>query len=204
MIAMVVADSEIAARDAAETIGVDWEQLPAVVDMRGALELGAPQVFPEAPGNLAVDSHIGDKAKIDAIFAYAAHVVRLSVVNQRLVANYMEPRSAIGEYDASSGRYTLHASSQGVHGLRNNIAERILKIAPDKLRVVTTDVGGGFGIKAVVYREYPLVLEAAKRLGRPIVWIADLFGAFSSATHMGATTSPTPKWRSTRMGASWR
>jgi carbon-monoxide dehydrogenase large subunit len=182
-IAMVVAESETEARDAVEAIGVDWEQLPAVVEMRAALEPGAPQVFSEAPGNVAIDSHIGDKAKADAIFASAAHVVRLPVVNQRLVSNYMEPRSAIGEYDRASGRYTLHASSQGVHGLRNNIAERILKIEPEKLRVVTTDVGGGFGVKAVVYREYPLVLEAAKRLGQPIVWIADRSEHFLGDAH---------------------
>jgi carbon-monoxide dehydrogenase large subunit len=182
-IAMVVAETETQARDALEAVVVDWTQLPAVIDMRQAVEPGAPPVFSGASGNVAVDSHIGDKAKADAVFASAAHVVRLPVVNQRLVANYMEPRSAIGQYDSASGRYTLHASSQGVHGIRNNIAERILKIEPEKLRVVTNDVGGGFGVKAVVYREYPLVLEAAKRLGRPVVWIADRSEHFVGDAH---------------------
>jgi aerobic carbon-monoxide dehydrogenase large subunit len=183
MVAMVVAETEIQARDAVEAIAVDWTQLPAVVDMVEAVEPGAPKIFSEAPDNVVVDSHIGDKTTTDAIFAGAAHVVRLPVVNQRLVSNYMEPRSAIGEYDKASARYTLHASSQGVHGLRNNIAERILKIAPERLRVVTTDVGGGFGVKAVVYREYPLVLEAAKRLGRPVVWLADRSEHFLGDAH---------------------
>jgi carbon-monoxide dehydrogenase large subunit len=173
MIAMVVAETQTQARDAIEAIGVDWTTLAAIVDMREAIGSGAPQVFSEAAGNIAFDSHIGDKAEIDSVFASAAHVVSLQVINQRVVANYMEPRSAVGEYDPASGRYTLWASSQGVHGLRNNIAEHILKISPERLRVVTEDVGGGFGTKAVVYREYPLVLEAAKRLGRPVCWLAD-------------------------------
>src|SRR5579862_3907034 len=159
MIAMVVAESEREARDAVEAIAVEWDALPAVIDMRDAIRRGAPQVFPEASDNIVFDGHIGDKAKTDAIFATAAHVVSLSVVNQRLVANYMEPRSAIGEYDRASERYTLHASTQGVHGLRDNIAKKILKVPVEKLRVVTKDVGGGFGTKAVIYREYPLVLE---------------------------------------------
>ena len=98
------------------------------------------------------------------------HRVRIRIVNPRVVANFMEPRSAVGEYDARSGRLTLHASSQGVHDIRNVIAGEILKIAPEKLRVITQDVGGGFGTKSFVYREYPLVLEAARRLGRSVSW----------------------------------
>jgi aerobic carbon-monoxide dehydrogenase large subunit len=172
-VAMIVAESEREARDAAESLDVDWTPLAAAVEMRAAIAEGAPQVYAQAPGNVAYDAHIGDKAKADAIFAKAAHVVSLSIVNPRVVANYMEPRSAIGEFDSASGRYTLHVSSQGVHGLRDTIADKIMKIAPEKLRVVTDDVGGGFGTKSLMYREYPLVLEAARRLGRPVSWMAD-------------------------------
>ncbi len=173
MVAMAVAESERQARDAVESLEVEWSPLPAAIDMREAIESGARQVFAKAPGNIAYDGHIGDKAKTDAVFAKAAHVVSLSVVNQRVVANYMEPRSAVGEYDSASGRHTLYVGCQGVHGLRDVIAEKILKIPPDRLRVVTQDVGGGFGTKAVIYREYPLVLEAARRLGLPVAWQAD-------------------------------
>ncbi len=172
-VAMVIAESEREAREALEAIEIDWSPLAAAIDMREAIADGAPQVFAKAPGNIAYDAHIGDKAKTDAVFAKAAHVVRITIVNPRVVANFMEPRSAAGEYDPASGRYTLHASSQGVHGLRDQIAGMIMKISPDKLRVVTDDVGGGFGTKSLMYREYPLVLEAAKRLGRPVFWQAD-------------------------------
>jgi carbon-monoxide dehydrogenase large subunit len=172
-VAMIVAESERQARDAAESLDVDWTPLPAAIDTKEAIADGAPQVFAKAPGNVAYDAHIGDKAKADAVFAKAAHVVTLSIVNPRVVANFMEPRSAAGEFDPASGRYTLHVSSQGVHGLRDSIAGKIMKIPPDKLRVITDDVGGGFGTKSLVYREYPLVLEAAKRLGRPVFWQAD-------------------------------
>ena len=172
-VAMVVARTQIEARDAAEQIAIDWAPRAAVVDLRAAIAPGAPAVFAQAPGNVAYDTHIGDRVATEAVFAKAAHVVELSVVNQRLIANFMEPRGAVGEFDTASGRYTLHVGSQGVHGLRDTIANIILKIAPENLRVVTVDVGGGFGVKAFVYREYPLVLEAARRLGRPVVWNAD-------------------------------
>jgi carbon-monoxide dehydrogenase large subunit len=172
-VAMVVAETEGEARDAAEALEVDWTPLPAAIDMRAALANGAPQVFAEAKGNLAYDAHIGDKVKADGVFAKAAHVVTIDIVNPRVVANYMEPRGAVGEYDPASGRSTLHVGSQGVHGLRDTLAGIILKIPPENLRVVTDDVGGGFGTKSFMYREYPLVVEAAKRLGRPVAWQAD-------------------------------
>jgi carbon-monoxide dehydrogenase large subunit len=172
-VAMVVAETEREARDTVESLVVEWRPLAAAVDMREAIAEGAPQLFSGAPRNVAYDAHIGDKAKTDAIFAQAAHVVGLTIVNPRVVANFMEPRSAAGEFDPASGRYTLHVSSQGVHGLRDQIADQIMKIPSDKLRVVTDDVGGGFGTKSLMYREYPLVLEAAKRVGRPVFWQAD-------------------------------
>jgi len=173
IVAMAVADTALQARDAAELIGVVWEELPAAVDMEEAVRPGAPLVFAGAPGNLAYDGFIGDKQKTDAAFAQAAHRVRIKVVNPRVVANFMEPRSAVGEYDATTGHLTLNIGSQGVHLFKRIIAEDILKIPPANLRVVTQDVGGGFGTKQVVYREYPLVLEAARKLGRSVGWMAD-------------------------------
>jgi carbon-monoxide dehydrogenase large subunit len=173
IVAMVVADTILQARDAAELINVTWDELPAAIDMEEAIRPEAPPVFAGAPGNIAYDTHIGDQRKTDAAFAAAAHTVRIRIVNSRVVANYMEPRSAVGEYDPKTGRFTLILGSQGVHGMRDAIAEPILKIPSESLRVVTQDVGGGFGTKAVVYREYPLVLEAARRLGRSVGWLAD-------------------------------
>ncbi len=172
IIAMVVADTILQARDAAELISMTWEDLPAVTDMEMALRPDAPLVFAGAPGNVAYDTHIGDKRETDKAFAGAAHTVRIKIVNPRAVANYMEPRSAVGEYDAQSGRFLLNAGSQGVHILQGLIA-KILKIETTNLRVVTQDVGGGFGTKNMLYREYPLVLEAARRLGRSVGWLAD-------------------------------
>ena len=172
IVAMVVADTTLQARDAAELIGVAWDALPAAIDMEEAILPEAPLVFSGAPGNIAYDAAIGDKQKTDAAFAGAAHKVSIKVVNPRAVANYMEPRSAVGEYDAQSGRLTLNAGSQGVHILQGLIA-KILKIPTENLRVVTQDVGGGFGTKNMLYREYPLVLEAARRLGRSVGWLAD-------------------------------
>ena len=173
IVAMVVADTTLQARDAAELIIVAWEELPAAIDMEEAVRPGAPLVFAGAPGNVAYDTHIGEKEKTDAAFAAAAHTVRIKIVNPRAVANYMEPRSAVGEYDAQSGRFALNAGSQGVHILQGLIANQILKIPSTNLRVVTQDVGGGFGTKNMLYREYPLVLEAARRLGRSVGWLAD-------------------------------
>ena len=173
IVAMAVAETEHIAQDAIEAIDVHWEPLSAVVDMTDALGDGAPQLFAGAPGNVAYDNHFGDAAATAEIFATAPHVARTSVVNNRLIANYIEPRGAVSEYDPAQRRFTLHATSQGVHGLRDQIADDILRIPRDSLRVVTRDVGGGFGTKLLLYREYPLVLEAARRLGRPVRWIAD-------------------------------
>ncbi|HZZ61969.1 MAG TPA: xanthine dehydrogenase family protein molybdopterin-binding subunit [Roseiarcus sp.] len=183
IVAMTVADTPLQARDAAEAIGVDWEARPAVADPEAAIEDGAPLVYSEAPGNIAYDHEIGDRAKTEAAFAKAAHVVRVKVVNPRVIANYMEPRAAAAECDSNSGRLTLHVGSQGVHGIQRSIAQEILKIEKDKLRVTTDDVGGGFGTKAFVYREYPLLLEAARRVGRPVVWRADRSEHFVGDAH---------------------
>ena len=173
IVAMVVADTVAEARDAVEAIPIEWDSLPVAVDSERAIAPGAPVVFDKAPGNVAYDTHIGDKSKTDAAFASAAQVARIKIVNPRVVANFMEPRAAIGAYDSATDRLTLTCGSQGVHNIRNIVAGRILKIPNEKLRVVTGDVGGGFGTKTFVYREYPLVLEAAKRLGKTVAWQGD-------------------------------
>jgi carbon-monoxide dehydrogenase large subunit len=173
IIAMVVADSTLEARRAAELIGVVWEALPTAVDLEEAIQPGAPLVFAGAVGNVAYDAHIGDKEKADWAFERAKHKVRIKIVNPRVVANYLEPRSAVGEYDTKTGRFTLNLGSQGVHVIQRILAENVMKIPRASVRVITQDVGGGFGTKAVFYREYALVLEAAKRLGRPVGWLAD-------------------------------
>ena len=172
IVAMVVAETALQARDAAETIAIEWEPAPAVADVEAAIAPGAPQLFSSAAGNIGYDTQIGDKPAADAAFAKAAKVARVKVVNQRVVANYMEPRAAVGEYDAATERLSLHVGSQGVHGLRSTIA-KILGVPGEKLRVTTRDVGGGFGTKSFVYREYPLVVEAARRLKAPVVWRGD-------------------------------
>ena len=170
-------------RDAAEAVPVTYTPQKAVVDMRHAIAKGAAAVWDKQPDNIAYDASMGDKAKVDAAFAKAAHVVKLEIENNRLITNYMETRGAIGAYDPSSQSYTLHVSSQGVHGIRDSVANLVLKIAPEKLRVVTGDVGGGFGTKTFVYREYPLVLEAAKILKRPVKWIAERSDHFVGDCH---------------------
>ncbi|WP_413993419.1 xanthine dehydrogenase family protein molybdopterin-binding subunit [Labrys okinawensis] len=170
-VAFVVADSLAQARDAAEAIPVDYESLDAIVGSVAALEPGAPLVWPEHGSNLAYDAQIGDRKKVAKAFAKAARVVSLDVVNNRLVANYMEPRGCLAEWDGK--RFTLTVGSQGVHSMRDTLAKHIFKMKPDEIHVKTGDVGGGFGTKAFMYREYPLALEAARRLGMPVKWFAD-------------------------------
>jgi carbon-monoxide dehydrogenase large subunit len=173
VVAMVVAQSAAQARDAVEAIPVDWEALPALVDMEEAVRPGAALVFDGAPGNIAFDTHIGDKAKTDAIFASAPRKASIRVVNPRVVANYMEPRAARADIDTSTGEITLELGSQGVHIVKTILCDMILKLPSGKLRVVTKDVGGGFGTKNMMYREYPLVVEAARRLGEAVSWVSD-------------------------------
>ena len=168
-VAMIVATSLSAAKDAAEALAVDYSDLPLVVGAEAALEAGAPLVWPELGSNVALDTSIGDKAKTDAAFARADRVVSLKVINNRLVANYMEPRVCTAEYDAKTKGYTLTLGSQGSHGLRDTLA-KIIKDSPKNIRVITPDVGGGFGNKSFMYREYPLLAKAAKALKKPVTW----------------------------------
>ncbi|QEN90743.1 xanthine dehydrogenase family protein molybdopterin-binding subunit [Labrys sp. KNU-23] len=170
-VAFVVADSLIEARDAAEAIPVDYESLDAIVGSVAALEPGASLVWPEHGSNLAFDAQIGNARKVAKAFEKAARVVSLDVVNNRLVANYMETRGCLAEWDGQ--RLTLTVGSQGVHSIRDTLANHVFKVKPDKVHVKTGDVGGGFGTKAFMYREYPLSLEAARRLGKPVKWFAD-------------------------------
>ena len=182
-IAFIVAETPEAARDAAEAIEIEWAPAAGIADLLAAIEPGAPLVHAEAKGNIAYDTTMGDKAKVDAAFAAATHRVRLEIVNNRLVTNYMETRAAVAEYDATTESFTLTVTSQGVHGIRDNLSRSVLKIAPSKLRVITPDVGGGFGTKSFIYREYGLVCEAARVLGQPVSWVADRGDHFQSCAH---------------------
>ncbi len=177
-VAVIVAETLNQARDAADLLVIDYESLPAVADTAGALAPDAPLVWEEAGSNLAYDWSIGKEEAVADAMARAHHITRLKLVNNRIVVNAMEPRAALGVYDATADRYTLYSPSQGVHSMRNFIAQFSLKIPVEKLRVVTDDVGGGFGMKTFVYPEYPLVLFAAKKLGRPVKWTADRSDSF--------------------------
>jgi aerobic carbon-monoxide dehydrogenase large subunit len=168
-IAIIVAETLAQARDAAELIGVDYQPMPVVTTISDALKAGALTVWKDAPGNIAFDQDMGNKAKTDAAFAKATHVVSLTVENNRLVTNYLETRASIAEYDTKTKRYTLTLGSQGVHGIQGALCA-LMGIDAKQLRVITPDVGGGFGTKSFNYREYPLVLFAAKALGRPVKW----------------------------------
>jgi aerobic carbon-monoxide dehydrogenase large subunit len=171
-IAFVVADTLERAKDAAETIAVTWEALPHVMGATEALELGAPLVWPQHPDNVVFDLALGDKAATERAFAGAAKIVSLKLVNQRLVANYLDTRGVVADYDASDERLTLTLSSQGPHAIRDTLLQ-VLKLPAEKLRVTTPDVGGGFGTKLFPYREYALAAVASKQLQKPVTWIAD-------------------------------
>lgn len=170
-VAMVVAETLAQALDAAELVEVDYEPLPAVTTAYGAVAAGAPLLSPEVPGNVCMDWRTGDHAGADAAFARAAHVVSLDLDNHRVTTNPIEPRGSVGTFDSASGRYTLHISSQNIHGNRNHAA-RCLGVEPAMVRFLAPDVGGGFGAKNFIYAEHVLVAWAARRIGRPVKWIA--------------------------------
>ncbi len=171
-VAFIVADKEATARDAAEAIGIEYDTLPVVTTIGDALKDKAPQVWPSI-GAVGGVYTVGAPDKTKAAFAKAARTVSLSVINNRIVTNYMETRAAIGQYDAKTKSFTLTLGSQGSHGIRDNIAQNILKISPDKLRVITPHVGGGFGTKSFLFREYPLVLIAARLLKKTVAWVQE-------------------------------
>jgi carbon-monoxide dehydrogenase large subunit len=181
-VALVVAETLAAARDAAEAIEVDYDPLPAVTEAADAIKPGAPQLFEHIPNNIVFDwdNDTNDAAATDAAFANAARVVSLELVNNRVVCNSMEPRNAIGDYDPASGRSTLFTATQGPHFVRNPLAEAVLKIPRDNLRLITPNVGGGFGMKAFVYPEQALVVWASRKLQRPVKWQEDRSEGFVS------------------------
>ncbi|HYR66065.1 MAG TPA: xanthine dehydrogenase family protein molybdopterin-binding subunit [Reyranella sp.] len=181
-VAFVVAETLAQAKDAAEAVMVDIEALPAVTDAREAAKPGAPIVFDDAPGNICLDYQYGDSAKVAEAFAKAAHVTRLRLVSNRIVVCAMEPRSAIGHYDAASDRYTLHAGCQGVFGLKHQMAD-LLQIKPAQMRVLTGNVGGSFGMKGSPFPEYAGLFHASKLLGRPVKWTDERSGSFLSDQH---------------------
>ena len=179
-VAVVIAETLEQAKDAAERIEVSYNPLPAVVAADDAIKPGKPQLFDNAPHNICFDWHLGDKAAVDLAFTQAQHVTRLEIINNRLVSNPMEPRAAIGEYDRSTGDYTLYTTSQDPHVIRLLIASAVLPVPEHKFRVVAPDVGGGFGTKGSLYAEQALVTWAAGKLGRPVKWRAERAEGFAS------------------------
>jgi carbon-monoxide dehydrogenase large subunit len=182
-VALVLAETLAQARDAAEAIFIDYQDRPAVADVRRAVEPGAPVVWPDAPDNRLMVWERGEKAATDAAFAGAAHVVRLQSFNNRLVAAAIENRAGIAEHDAASGITTLTTPSQGAHMLRDLLCDKVFKEGREKLRVVTPDVGGGFGPKFYLYSEHALLVFAARRTGRKVFWSADRSETFISEAH---------------------
>ena len=172
-VAFVVAETIDQARDAIEAIEVEWTPLPAVIGVANAVKKGAPQVWPEHAGNVLFDVPIGDKKATEAAFASAHAVAEVSIVNPRVVTNFMETRAAVCEYDARRDHLTLTIGSQGSHRLRDILCQNILKIPVEKMRVICPDVGGGFGTKLFPYREYALVAVAARKLRKTVKWTAD-------------------------------
>jgi aerobic carbon-monoxide dehydrogenase large subunit len=179
-VAMVVADTVGAAKDAAERVRVEWEPLAAVARAGDAFEPGAPRLWDEAPGNLCIDVEAGNKAATDVAFARAVHVVRLDTWAQRVTGVPMEPRTATAAWDAASGRYTLYSGTgRGVAKARLDLAE-VLGVAPEQVRVVCEEMGGNFGTRNFFYPEWPLLAWAAKRLGRPVKWVCERGESFLS------------------------
>ena len=181
-VAVVVAESLAQAKDGAERVAVDYQPLPPAVGVVPAIEAGAPQIWDEAPGNLCFDWCLGDEAAVKAAFAQAAHITRLDLVNNRLIVNTVEARCAIAA-PREDGGLVLHVSSQGVHLIRNILCDAIFRVPKDRIQVLTSDVGGGFGMKYFLYPEYPVLVWAAETLGRPVRWAADRSEAFITDIH---------------------
>jgi len=181
-VAFVVAETLAQARDAAEAVVVDIAPLPAVTDAAEAAKPGAPQLYDHIPNNVALDYHYGDTARLDAAFASAAHVTRLDIVNTRVAVVAMEPRVALASFEPKGERYTLQVPTQGVSGNKVTLA-RILNVPSDKVRVLTANVGGSFGMKNVNYPEYVCILHASKALARPVKWTDERSTSFLSDSH---------------------
>ncbi|WP_439577099.1 xanthine dehydrogenase family protein molybdopterin-binding subunit [Elioraea sp.] len=182
-VAFVVGETLQAARDGAEALAVDYEELPSVTDLARAHEANAPLVWDTAKGNLCFDWETGDRAETERLFTQAAHVTKLTVVNNRIVVASVEARAAVAEYDAASGRFTLHANTQGSWQVKDMLAQHVFKLPAETFRVITPDVGGGFGMKLFLYPEHVMVCFAARALGRPVKWASDRTEAFLCDTH---------------------
>ncbi|HEY2532052.1 MAG TPA: xanthine dehydrogenase family protein molybdopterin-binding subunit [Xanthobacteraceae bacterium] len=183
-VAFVVAETQLAARNAAELIDIEYEPLPAVIAADDAVKPGAPAVWDEAPNNVAFTLMMGNKEATDTAFANAKHVVTLKLNNSRITANSIEPRAAIGQYHPDSDSYTLYSTSQNPHGTRTAVAGQVLKIPETKLRVISPDVGGGFGMKHGGYPEDALVVWASRRVGgRPVKWVSTRSEALLGDSH---------------------
>ena len=181
-VAFIVADTIRAARDGAEAVIVDYDILPSTTELATATDHGTTQVWPEARHNLAFDWECGDQAATDALFTTAAHVTRLTVVNNRIVVAAMEPRAALAEYDATTHRWTLRTNTQGGWLLKDQLGPMIFNVPKDAFRIITPDVGGGFGMKLFLYAEHVLVCHAARKLNRPVKWASERTEAFLSDT----------------------
>lgn len=182
-VAIVVADSLAEARDAAEAVVIDYEELPVVVEAVDALKSGAPQIHPEAENNLIFDWELGDGAATDKAISEAAHVTEIEIHNNRLSPNPMEPRAALGIYDAAEDHYTCYTTSQNPHVARL-VMSAFYNVAPEnKLRVIAPDVGGGFGSKIYIYPEEIVCLWASKKTGVPVKWNSDRTEAFLTDAH---------------------
>ena len=192
-VVLVVAETAAQARDAAERIAVEYEELPVTIHTEHSTSDDAPLLYDHIPNNLIYDWHKGDEDGVEAALARADHVCELRLVNNRVVANPMEPRSALAVHDAASGRTTLAASTQGPSLIRDILAQPVFGIDPSHLRVTTGHVGGGFGMKVFPHAEQALAIWAARRLKRPVKWPPNGPRAFSPTSRRG-TTSPTASW----------
>src|SRR5579883_1458985 len=181
-VAVVVAETQAQARDAAELVGLEIDPLPAVTEPACADAPDAPVLYDEVPANVGLDFHFGDSEKVTAAFANAAHVTKLRLRNNRIIVNAMEPRAAVADYDSERGHWTLFVGCQGVFGFRNYVAQ-VCGVGRDKVRVLTERVGGSFGMKQPTFPEYYCILHAARELRRPVKWTDDRSGSFVSDTH---------------------
>lgn len=182
-VALVVAENLNAAREGAEAVWVDYVELEGFAALTDALDDERAPIWPEVGSNVCLDWETGDAAATQAAFEKAAHVVELELGNNRVVPSPLEPRGCIGIYDEGRASYTLHVSSQGPHRVRDALARDVLKVPQDALRVITPDVGGGFGTKVFVYSEYAAVLWAARHVGRPVKWVCERTEAMMSDAH---------------------
>lgn len=182
-VAAVIAETLAQAKDAAELIAVDYEILPSVTDTAGALAPDAPQVWDEAPSNICFVEHVGNEAAVKEAFARAKHIVRQRFVISRVAASPMESRAALGYYDTREERYTLYAGLQAPHLMRTDLADNIFKLPANRFHLISPDVGGGFGMKGSAFPEYALVLWAAKKIGRPVKWLAERSESFVGDHH---------------------